>query len=206
MKKKLRVQWSCEEMQKGGKRLRFLTLTVPETGLPLRVVADRFRALRHTNFMCNLLKGNQYVCVYEKHPQGHGWHIHVVLNVFVPIRPFRVWANRCGFGRLQIEVCKRNIGKYISKYITKALQERPEDCKGIRMVNVSRGLVALKDIVVSSPAIDFVRRNLNNAAVRSLPMFQRLQLLKRSWDCRLLSSEFCFSMRYLGVDSGLEFF
>lgn len=35
MKKKLRIRWSVEMMCKGGFRLRFLTLTVPEDGLPL---------------------------------------------------------------------------------------------------------------------------------------------------------------------------
>ena len=206
MKKRLRVQWSCEEMMKGGRRLRFLTLTVPEHGLPLNVVTARFRALRNSRFVRDLLKGHDYVCVYEKHPNGHGWHIHIVLNRFVPIREFRLISGRYGFGRIHIELCGSDIGKYISKYISKTLQDRPDDCKGLRLINVSRGLLALRDIIVSSPAIQFVKRNFHNAVVSRLRPFHRLSMLQRSWLFRLLPQDQCFSLRYLGPDSGLDFF
>lgn len=205
MKKRLRVKWSCEMMTKGGRRLRFLTLTVPEHGLPLKVVQARFRALRNSWFVRGLLKGHDYICVYEKHPNGHGWHIHIVLNRFVPIREFRLIAERCGFGRIHIELCGSEIGKYISKYISKTLQERPDDCKGLRLINVSRRLLALRDIVVRSPAIDFVKRNFKEFCVSHLKPFQRLKILERSWLFRLLPQERCFSLNYLGADSGLQF-
>lgn len=206
MKKMLRVRWSCEIMIKGGRRLRFLTLTVPEHGLPLKVVTSRFRALRNSPFVRNLLKGHDYICVYEKHPGGHGWHIHIVLNRFIPIREFRAVAERYGFGRIHIELCGADIGKYISKYISKTIQERPDDCKGLRLINVSRGLLALRDIVVSSPSIDFVKRNFYDPVVAHLRPFQRLKKLQRSWLFRLLPQERCFSLNYLGADSGLQFF
>lgn len=206
MKKKLRVRWSCEAMTKGGRRLRFLTLTVPEHGLPLRCVVDRFRALRSCRYMRSMLKGNDYICVYEKHPQGHGWHIHIVLNFWIDINELRGWANRYGFGRIHIELCEGDIGRYISKYIAKTLAQRPEDCKGVRLINVSRGLLALRDIVCDSPSIDFVRRNIHNAAVSGISMFHRLKVLQRSWIFRLLPEDMCFSLNYMGAGSGLEFF
>ena len=206
MKKRLRVEWSCEEMTKGGRRLRFLTLTVPEEGLELREVVARFRRLRSSRFVRDLLKGNKYICVYEKHPNGHGWHIHMVLNFFLDIKGFRYFAKCYGFGRLHIELCGGEIGKYISKYISKTLAERPEDCKGVRLVNVSRGLLALKDIVVSSFRIDFIRRNLNKACLAHLPRFRRFGVLNRSWTFRLLPEYMGFRLNYLGEDSGLEFF
>jgi hypothetical protein len=206
MKKGLRVRWSCEHMQKGGRRLRFLTLTVPEHGLPLRVVTSRWRAFRSTRYMRDLLKGHSYICVYEKHPNGHGWHIHCVLNRFVNISRFREMASRYGFGRLHIELCGSDIGKYISKYISKSFEARPSDCKGVRLVNVSRCLLSLRDIAVSSPSIDFIRRNIYNPAVLHLKMFQRILMLQKSWAYRLLPQEMTFSLGYLGADSGLEFF
>lgn len=206
MKKGLRVRWCVEEMQNGGRRLRFLTLTVPEHGLPLRVVTSRWRSLRSTRYVRDLLKNHAYICVYEKHPSGHGWHIHVVLNRFVNIAHFRAVASGHGFGRLHIELCGSDIGKYIAKYISKSFDARPADCKGVRLVNVSRCLLSLRDIVVSSPGIDFIRRNLYNPAVLHLKMFQRILLLQRSWMFRLLPRDMTFSLGYLGPDSGLEFF
>jgi hypothetical protein len=192
-------------MTKGGRRLRFLTLTVPEHGLPLKVVTARFRALRNSRYMRDLLKNHAYICVYEKHPSGHGWHIHIVLNRFVPIREFRLVAERYGFGRIHIELCGSEIGKYISKYITKTLQARPDDCKGLRLINVSRCLLALRDVIVSSPSIDFVKRNFKKMCVSHYKPFQRLKVLQRSWLFRLLPQERCFSLHYLGADSGLQF-
>lgn len=206
MKKSLRVRWCCEEMTKGGRRLRFLTLTVPEHDLPLRVVTARWRALRSTRYMRDLLCNHAYICVYEKHPGGHGWHIHVVLNRYVNIRQFRAFAEAYGFGRLHIELCGSDIGKYISKYISKSFAARPDDCKGVRLVNVSRCLLSLRDITVSSPGIEFIRRNIYNPAVTHLKMFQRILILQRSWLFRLLPRDMTFSLGYLGPESGLEFF
>ena len=206
MKKKLRVNWSVEEMQKGGRRLRFLTLTVAECGLPLQIVAARFRALRNSRYLRDVLKGNQYICVYEKHPNGHGWHIHIVLNFWLDIRTFRGWANRYGFGRIHIELCGKSIGKYIGKYITKTLEERPEDCKGMRLINVSRGLLALRDIVCSSLSIEFVKRNFKRASISGWPPFARLKMLQMTWACRILPQDMCFSLRYFGDEYELEYF
>ena len=206
MKKKLRVNWSCDEMTKGGRRLRFLTLTVKEHGLPLQVVTSRFRALRSSRYMRDLLKGNQYICVYEKHPNGHGWHIHIVLNFWVDISTFRGWAHRYGFGRIHIELCGGEIGKYISKYISKTLEERPDDCRGLRLINVSRGLLALRDIIVSSPSIEFVKRNFKSISLSGFPPFVRLKRLQMTWHCRLMPKEFCFSLRYFSDDYKLLYF
>lgn len=206
MKKSLRVRWCCDQMTNGGRRLRFLTLTVPEHDLPLRVVTARWRALRSSRYMRDLLRHHAYICVYEKHPGGHGWHIHVVLNRYVNIRQFRAFAESYGFGRLHIELCGSDIGKYISKYISKSFDARPADCKGVRLVNVSRCLLSLRDIAVSSPGIDFIRRNIYNPAVLHLKMFQRILILQRSWIFRLLPRDMTFSLGYLGPDSGLEFF
>ena len=206
MKKKLRVRWSCEEMTKGGRRLRFLTLTVRECGLPLGEVVERFRALRNSRYMREALKGNQYICVYEKHPNGHGWHIHMVINFYLNITEFRCWAVRYGFGRLHIELCTEEIGRYISKYISKSLENRPEECKGLRMINVSRGLCAMRDIVVSSPSIDFIRRNMNVPSLLKFPLYRRIKLLKRTWTFRLLPQEMCHSLDYLNAEFGLLYF
>lgn len=206
MKKSLRVRWSCEAMTKGGRRLRFLTLTVPEHGLPLRVVTSRFRNLRNSRYMRDLLKNHSYICVYEKHPMGHGWHIHIVLNRRVPIESFRYVAQMCGFGRIHIEKCGADIGKYISKYIAKTFDARPDDCKGLRLINVSRCLLALRDVLVSSPSIDFVRRNFNDPLVSHLKPFQRIKMLRKTWSYRLLPEEMCFSLGYLSPHCGLSFF
>lgn len=205
MKKKLRIRWSVEMMCNGGFRLRFLTLTVPEDGLPLKVVTSRFRALRSTRFMRSFFRRCQYVCVYEKHPQGHGWHIHIVINRYLDINALRCLALRYGFGRLHIELCGKEIGKYVAKYVSKTMSQRPDDCKGLRLCNVSRSLLALRDVVFHSPQTDFVKLNWDNSFLRSLKPFQRLRALDLAWTFRNVRRADVQPLSFLTSASGLVF-
>lgn len=140
-------------------RLRFGTLTVKVEGLPLRVVADMWRAFANTRFWRDLSRKRDYVMVYEPHPNGHGWHIHFVCNFFVPVRDLVRVAGNYGFGVCWMESIPSAHVAYIAKYITKSNRlARQEGSKGVRVVNVSRSMLPLRDIDVHSSMIDFIRR------------------------------------------------
>lgn len=151
---------ACGDLMQSRGRLRFGTMTVRLDGLPLRVVADMWRAFANTRFWRDLSRKRDYVMVYEPHPSGHGWHIHFVCNFFVPVRRLVSVASRFGFGVCWLESVDVGGVAYVSKYIGKAGKiARREGCKGVRCVNVSRTLLPLRDIEVHSPMIDFVRTN-----------------------------------------------
>lgn len=147
----------CRRFVKGD-RLRFLTLTVPESYLPLRVVSDRFRAFSNSRWWRDLMRGHSYVCVYEPHPGGHGWHIHILCNVFIPWRELDIVARAYLFGHTDIEAAESTCAFYVAKYVTKSqVIRKAQDSRHVRIVNVSRDLLPLRDIKVDSPSANFIR-------------------------------------------------
>lgn len=163
-----------------GDRLRFLTLTVPESNLPLRVVALRFRRFSNSRWWRKLMEFHSYICVYEPHPSGHGWHIHILCNVFIPWQQFDLMARSYLFGHTDIESADSNCAYYIAKYVTKAqVLRRAQDSRNVRIVNVSRDLLPLYDVISYSPSIDFIRDNWD-VSVKCKP-WEKLRLLYLYW-------------------------
>lgn len=142
---------------KGG-RLRFFTLTVPESDLPLYVVASRFRSFANSRWWRKLTRGHSYICVYEPHPNGHGWHVHCLTNFYIPWQELDLHARAYMFGHTDIEAADSNAAFYVSKYLTKTqVIRRFQDSRHVRIVNVSRDLLPLYDILVKSPSVDYIR-------------------------------------------------
>lgn len=195
-KKLFRVLASCELMQTDhfffrrtkqgvkkifvkGDRLRFLTLTVPESSLPLRIVSSRFRAFSNSRWWRTLMRDRSYICVYEPHPSGHGWHIHILTNQFVPWRELDVVSRSYMFGHTDIESADSQCAFYVAKYITKSqVLRKAQDSRGVRLINVSRDLLPLYDINCSSPSVDFIRKHWDSL---NLPVFSRSLFLYYSW-------------------------
>lgn len=164
---------------KGG-RLRFLTLTVPESLLPLREVAKRFRRFSNSRWWRNLMRFHSYICVYEPHPSGHGWHIHILTNVFIPWQEFDVVARSYLFGHTDIEAAESSCAFYIAKYVTKAhVLRKAQDSRNVRIVNVSRDLLPLYDVICRSPSSDFIRGNWD--LLQDFKPIERLHFLYLYW-------------------------
>lgn len=159
MNKKLFRLVCCANVMASRGRLRFFTVTVQEHGLPLRFVADRWRTFANDRWWRKISKGKDYIMVYEPHPGGHGWHIHFLTNFYIPIDDLRYYCNRHNFGICFAEACDTGTVVYMAKYISKgAFLRRMEGASNVRLVNVSRSLLPLRDIDVSSSSIDFIRR------------------------------------------------
>lgn len=173
-KQAARIAFAIREMIEthGYYKLRFLTLTTKEK-CTAREVADKWRALQHSRFFREL--NIQYVRVLEKHPGGHGWHIHAVISRRLDINAVRKYAKHAGFGSImKIERLRSNqsgpqIAFYLAKYVSKSLRERTPDEKHVRLVNVSSGLATLKRVHYSSPEVDFVREALKNVHFKTKP-------------------------------------
>ena len=164
---------------KGG-RLRFLTLTVPESFLSLREVSDRFRRFSNSRWWRKLMKYHSYICVYEPHPGGHGWHIHILTNTFIPWRELDLMARAHFFGHTDIEAANTQCAFYVAKYITKAqVIRRAQSSRHVRIVNVSRDLLPLYDVHVKSNSVDFIRDHLDY--LEKFPVYERLVFLYYEW-------------------------
>lgn len=149
----------CSDIMASRGLIRFGTMTVRLGGLSLRTVADMWRSFANTRFWRSLTSKHDYIMVYEPHPNGHGWHIHFLCNFYIPIRQLVIESSRFGFGVCWMECVPSSYVHYVSKYIGKASKiARQQGCKSVRIVNVSRSLVPLRDIDVSSSSIDFIRQ------------------------------------------------
>lgn len=162
-----------------GDRLRFLTMTVPENDLPLRTVAARFRAFANSRWWRDLTRLRSYICVYEPHPHGHGWHIHILCNFYIPWRELDLVCRSYLFGHTDIEAAQSSCATYIAKYVTKSqMLKRAQEARHVRIVNVSRDLLPLRDIDTSSNSIDYIKVNWERS---SLPASCRLRFLYYHW-------------------------
>lgn len=205
-KKELRIWFSALLMERRD-RLRFFTLTVPEHRLPLRVVADRWRAFSNSRWWRKQKRRGDYIIVYEPHPSGHGWHVHVLTNFFIPWQELQIMANAVHFGHTDIEAVDNGCALYVAKYVTKAdVLRKVQDSRNVRIVNVSRSLLAVRDIAVSSPSIDFINAHWDDfSRFRLSPWFRLRELYKcwvYSWSGVVFSpyveqwKEDCFSRSY----------
>ena len=150
--------WACATLMEQCDRLRFFTLTIPENDLPLDQVSCRWRDFANTRWWRRYKKKGDYVVVYEPHPSGHGWHIHVLTNFFIPWQELALMARVCHFGHTDIEQVDSGCALYCAKYLSKSKYlKRMAGCPNLRIVNTSRGLVRLKDVTITSPSIDYVR-------------------------------------------------
>lgn len=182
-KKVMRIWFSALLMERRD-RLRFFTLTVPEHHLPLRVVADRWRAFANTRWWRRQKKQGDYIIVYEPHPSGHGWHIHVLTNFYIPWQELQLMANAVHFGHTDIEAVDNGCALYVCKYVTKAdVLRKAQDSRHVRIVNVSRRLLAVRDIDVSSPSVDFINEHWNDLDQFRLSPYYRLRELYKCWIC-----------------------
>lgn len=137
----------------------FLTLTTADV-CTLSEIRTRWRSFRHDYFRA--LGGKaKYVQVYEPHPGGHGWHVHIVVDRgFLPLALIRRFSGRAGFGRIHIERVWSvgRISGYLGKYLSKGLANvKDMGVKRCRLVNLSRGLTRLVDIQIQSALTDKIK-------------------------------------------------
>ncbi len=98
------------------------------------------------------------VRVYEKHPGGHGLHIHFVVNCWLSVHLVRQWAAIAGFGRVHAVKWHEQgsdggeaLNRYLQKYLSKG---RTAEFKGVRLYSTfgMRGIATRQcDIEVKSP-------------------------------------------------------
>lgn len=60
--------------------------------------------------------------VAEKHPGGHGWHLHFCTPHRYDVRKVRKYAERAGFGRINVIEIPVSKACYVIKYLVKALR------------------------------------------------------------------------------------
>jgi hypothetical protein len=74
--------------------------------------------------------------VYEKHPGGHGIHIHMITPQYYSVNDVRPLAEAAGFGRIHVKKISSSRASYVLKYVRKGLRKGIEGMKGVRKWSV----------------------------------------------------------------------
>lgn len=93
------------------------TLTTPDVCEPAEV-------LKRWSRLTKDWKGFKAFRVLEKHPKGHGWHIHFVSVDRYDVNQVRKRTTRHGFGRIHVLKLPAERAAYCIKYLVKALREQ----------------------------------------------------------------------------------
>ena len=134
--------WRVKGSVKDWEHMNFITTTLREEESDPKVISrcftDWVKALKR--YHCPDLR---VVRAIQKHPGGHGWHIHALFDRFIPAAILLKYADDCGLGRTSFDMV---VGKdrdrsidYLVRYITRDMKERwknPET-KGVRLLTAS---------------------------------------------------------------------
>lgn len=140
-----RITWSV----KSWNRMNFVTATLAEREHDPKVISRRWTA-----FIKALQRYHapnlQVIRVLQKHPGGHGWHIHALMDRFIPAKIMLNLAKDSGLGRINFQMVSgedrdRSIN-YMVRYICRDMKKRWKDpaLKGVRLLTASGSLRASK--------------------------------------------------------------
>jgi hypothetical protein len=142
-------QWRIEQSVKDWPRMNFVTATIEDEVHDPKVISARWTALikrlRRRHF-----PDLKSIRVLQKHPRGHGWHIHALLDRFIPAKILLEAGRKCSLGRMSFEMVsgearQRSI-HYVVRYIVRDMKERWQEkaLKGVRLLTASGHLRARK--------------------------------------------------------------
>ena len=97
------------------------TLTTPDE-VDLKELSQRWRKLIWNGF-------TPCVRVFEKHPGGHGYHVHFVTAKRLNVAELRPKAEAVGFGRIHVKRIPSKSALYVAKYLTK----QRSTARGVRL-------------------------------------------------------------------------
>lgn len=95
------------------------------------------------------------VRVFERHPGGHGYHVHFVTAERLDVNELRSRTAEAGFGRIHVRRIPGARAGYIAKYLTKQRGCSPGirmwSCVGFKGVSVGRLITSSKKTDVAHP-------------------------------------------------------
>lgn len=172
------LEFSIERLGAEGEWLYLWTFTFADQ-IPAVIAASRWSSLNR-----DLVRtvGFEGVRVFELHPGGHGLHVHCVVKSRHDVRTVRKYANRHGFGRINVKAIPSDRAAYVAKYLWKS--KRAEVLRGRRLwAGIGFDANKVRDIIVDSPLTRKVKE-ISVIAVRrflSIPDDQELTGSRLAW-------------------------
>lgn len=130
-----RIGWSV----KSWNRLNFVTATIPEADPDPRTISSRWTYFVHE--LRRLYPGLRVIRVLQKHPGGHGWHVHALMDRYIPAQVAWHQAGLAGLGRIDLQMVssqrRQNVIQYVCRYVTRDLRKRDKSCRGVRLLTAA---------------------------------------------------------------------
>jgi hypothetical protein len=133
-----RVAWSVRSWE----HMVFVTATLVEEEHDPRVISSRW-----TDFIKELKRSHypdlRSVRVLQEHEKGHGWHIHALVDRFIPLAVTKLLEKRCGLGRTRWDwVAPQQRGErisYLLRYLCRDMRRRRKNpaLKHVRLLTAS---------------------------------------------------------------------
>jgi len=130
-----RLSWSV----KGWNRMNFVTATLRESDPDPRTISERWRLFSF--YLRRLYPGLRVVRVLQKHPGGHGWHVHALMDRYIPASVAWRQAELAGLGRIDLRMVskekRQNAIQYVVRYVTRDLRKRDKSTRGVRLLTAA---------------------------------------------------------------------
>lgn len=130
-----RIAWSI----KPWNRLNFVTATIPERESDPKVISSRWSYFTHE--LRRIYPGLRIVRVLQKHPGGHGWHVHALMDRRIPHQVMLRQAANAGLGRMDFQMVsgerRKDVVRYVTRYVTRDLRKRSRESKGVRLLTAA---------------------------------------------------------------------
>jgi len=130
-----RISWSV----KAWNRLNFVTATIPEADPDPRTISSRWSYF--TREMRRRFPGLRIIRVLQKHPGGHGWHVHALFDRYVPSQVMLHQATLAGLGRMDFQMVskqkRQNVIQYVCRYVTRDLRKRDKTTKKVQLLTAA---------------------------------------------------------------------
>ena len=130
------------------------TLTTPDE-VDLKELSQRWRKMIWNGF-------TPCVRVFEKHPGGHGYHVHFVTADRIDVNELRLKAEAAAFGRIHVRRIPGKKAEYVAKYLTKQRSTSPgvrlwacvgfEGCTAKEVIIHGKGWEDIKMVMNKYPA------------------------------------------------------
>ncbi len=133
-----RVEWSV----KNWNRINFFTATLREEDQDPRTISGRWSVFVHK--LRRLYPGLRVVRVLQKHEKGHGWHVHALMDRFIPARVAWHQAELAGLGRIDMRMVSKERRQkaiaYVTRYVCRDMRKRDKSARGVRLLTAAGDL------------------------------------------------------------------
>lgn len=130
-----RIAWSV----KCWNRLNFVTATLRESDPDPRTISCRWTYFAHE--LRRLYPGLRIIRVLQKHPGGHGWHVHALFDRYISHHVLLHQADLAGLGRMDFQMVskekRQDVIRYVSRYVTRDLRKRDKSARGVRLLTAA---------------------------------------------------------------------